>query len=88
MKAMLVRTVVVILGVITVWGTFTATETLAQCSPQEIGTVSACFITNHECLLDECQGMDCVRSGMCYLGLRCVQDPCGNPPPPSSCKGI
>ena len=86
MKSMLRRIMVVILGVVAVWGTFYATETLAQCTPKGLGVSKACFITNHECL-DECQGMDCVRNGVCTLGLACVAHPCGNPPPPSSCTG-
>lgn len=75
MRFLLLRIIVVVLAVVFVLGTFTATKTLAQyCTPPAMGVKIACFGTNHECsdACDDCQGMDCMRSGHCYLGLRCV----------------
>ena len=77
MKTFLIRSAVVILGVLIVSATFAATEALAQCQPRVQGAPGSCFQTNHVCL-DYCQGMDCIRGGTCYLGLVCVTKVCAS----------
>jgi hypothetical protein len=79
MKHLMFRVTVVVIGVVLILGTFTATTSVAQyCSPRAQGSQTNCFCTNYLCTgYYECQGMDCqVGTNKATLGLQCVLAVC------------